>query len=51
MAKPLVFDTGPLSHFAKQQWLGVLRAVVGGRQAMAPDAVEAELRDGVGAHP
>ncbi|GGP56791.1 hypothetical protein [Saccharothrix coeruleofusca] len=49
--KALVFDTGPLSHFAKQQWLGVLRAVVGERVAKVPDAVVEELRNGVGVHP
>jgi len=27
----LIFDTGPLSHFARQNWLGVLKAVVGVR--------------------
>jgi hypothetical protein len=47
----LVFDTGPLSHFAKQQWLGVLRAVVNDRDALIPDAVEVELLAGVGSHP
>lgn len=25
----LVFDTGPLNHFARESWLGVLKAVVG----------------------
>ncbi len=29
----LVFDTSPLSHFAKENWLGVLRAVLGDRKA------------------
>ena len=39
----LVFDTGPLSHFARQNWLGVLKAVVGHRRALIPDVVVAEL--------
>lgn len=42
----LVFDTGPLSHFARQEWLGVLKAVVGDRQAIIPDVVIAELQRG-----
>ena len=42
----LVFDTGPLSHFALADWLGVLKAVVGGRQAVVPDVVADELRAG-----
>jgi predicted nucleic acid-binding protein len=42
----LVFDTGPLSHFAKQNWLGVLKAVVGERRAMIPDVVVQELTEG-----
>ena len=42
----LVFDTGPLSHFAKQNWLGVLKAVVGDRQALIPDVVVQELTEG-----
>jgi predicted nucleic acid-binding protein len=42
----LVFDTGPLSHFARQNWLGVLKAVVGDRRAIIPDVVVDELCDG-----
>ncbi len=42
----LVFDTGPLSHFARQSWLGVLKAVVGERQALIPDVVVDELSQG-----
>ncbi|SQD98398.1 conserved hypothetical protein [Parafrankia sp. Ea1.12] len=42
----LVFDTGPLSHIAKQGWLGVLKAVVGARTAVIPDVVVDELRVG-----
>jgi predicted nucleic acid-binding protein len=45
-AETLVFDTGPLSHFARQGWLGVLKAVVGSRLAIVPDVVVAELRVG-----
>ncbi|RCG21885.1 hypothetical protein DQ384_36025 [Sphaerisporangium album] len=42
----LVFDTGPLSHFAINNWLGVLKAVVGDRRAVIPDVVVDELEQG-----
>jgi predicted nucleic acid-binding protein len=42
----LVFDSGPLSHFARENWLGVLKAVVGKRRAVIPDAVVVELEYG-----
>jgi len=42
----LVFDNGPLSHFARQGWLGVLKAVVGDRTVLIPDVVVAELQAG-----
>lgn len=42
----LVFDTGPLCHFAQENWLGVLKAVVGKRTAVIPDVVAEELRIG-----
>ena len=41
---PLVFDTGPLRHFATQGWLKVLRFVVQTRSVYIPDSVEAELK-------
>jgi len=46
MAGPetLVFDTGPLRHFARADWLGALKALVGDRTALVPDTVVAELR-------
>ena len=43
-----MFDTGPLSHFARARWLGVLEAVVGDRRAVIPEAVVTELQ--LGAH-
>ncbi len=46
MPEILVFDTGPLSHFALADWLGVLKAVVGKRVAVIPDTVAVELRAG-----
>lgn len=42
----LVFDTGPLSHFARARWLDVLRIVVGDRHAVIPEAVVTELQTG-----
>ena len=44
--RDLVVDTGPLSHLA-EAWLSVLRSLAGGRAVLIPDAVEAELRQGV----
>jgi predicted nucleic acid-binding protein len=46
-----VLDTGPLSHFARSQWLGVLKAVLSDSQVIIPDVVEAELRNATGQHP
>lgn len=43
----LVFDTGPLSAFARADLLGVLEAVVGDRSAVVPSAVIEELERGV----
>jgi predicted nucleic acid-binding protein len=50
-AQILVFDTGPLSHLAQQGWLGVLRFVTGERTAIIPEAVVAELREGLPGRP
>lgn len=41
---PLVFDTGPLRHFAQQQWLGALKFITQDRGAVIPESVERELR-------
>ncbi|HVK25633.1 MAG TPA: hypothetical protein VM677_30105 [Actinokineospora sp.] len=46
MPKPVIFDTGPLTHFARAQWLGTLKAVVGERRALIPDVVVEELEVG-----
>ena len=43
----LVFDTGPLSHFARADILGVLKIVVGERRVVVPEAVVTELREGL----
>ena len=42
----LIFDTGPLSHFARADILGVLKSVVGPRSAAIPEAVVTELEQG-----
>ncbi|HWE91700.1 MAG TPA: hypothetical protein VG317_19720 [Pseudonocardiaceae bacterium] len=47
----LIFDTGPLSHFAQQGWLGILRLVVGERVAVIPDTVTDELNAGIPGRP
>ena len=50
-ADALVFDTGPMRHFAEQGWLGVLRFLAGDRPVYIPESVERELSDQVGAIP
>lgn len=47
-ANLLIFDTSPLSHFARENWLGALKAVVGDRTAVIPDVVVDELKRGLG---
>lgn len=46
----LVFDTGPLSHFARAHRLDVLRAVVADRAVVIPRPVVEELRRGARLH-
>ena len=46
----LVFDTGPLSHFARADLLGVLKLVVGKHRAIMPQAVVDELKEGLYIH-
>ncbi|WP_328340390.1 nucleotide-binding protein [Micromonospora sp. NBC_00421] len=43
----LVFDTGPLRHFAKQGWLRVLHFLAEGRPVYIPESVERELNGAV----
>lgn len=45
-----VLDTGPLSHFAKAQWLGALKVVLKDHRVLIPDVVAEELRNGSGQH-
>jgi len=40
----LVFDTGPLRHFALQGWLGVLKFLTADRAVIIPESVEFELK-------
>lgn len=47
----LVFDTGPLSHFAKGGWLGALKAVAGNRRVIVPLEVVNEIRQGAHTNP
>ena len=39
-----MFDTGPLAHFARAGWLGVLRSLVGSGRAIIPVQVVLELQ-------
>jgi len=41
----LVFDTGPLRHFALQGWIRTLDFLAGDRRVIIPESVERELRD------
>jgi len=43
-SEELVFDTGPLRHFAQQQWLVVLRFITANRRVVIPESVEEELK-------
>ncbi|MGW8851202.1 hypothetical protein ACWGNE_25920 [Streptomyces xiamenensis] len=45
-----VLDTGPLSHFAKAQWLGVLKILLKEHSVLIPDLVAEELRNGAQQH-
>jgi predicted nucleic acid-binding protein len=45
-----ILDTGPVSHFARGQWLGVLKVVLKDVRVLIPDLVEAELRTGASRH-
>ena len=43
-----VFDTGPLAHFARAGWLGVLKSLVGSSRVIIPLEVVSELRTAAG---
>lgn len=44
-SRTVVFDTGPLRHFALSGWLGVLKFLNQGTQVIIPESVEVELLD------
>ncbi len=46
-----MLDTGPLTHFARSQWLGVLKAVLHDVDVVIPDLVERELTSSVASNP
>lgn len=41
----LVFDTGPLRHFAEEGWLRVLEFLAGRRRVVIPESVYLEISD------
>jgi len=41
----LVFDTGPMRHFALRGWLGVLKFVAAERRVVIPESVAVELNE------
>jgi len=51
LSQPWIFDTGPLSHFAKAGCLGLLKLLAGNHPVVIPDVVHAELLDGLSRHP
>ena len=46
-----VVDTGPLSHFARAGWLGVLQMLAPGHVVVIPDTVEREIQGACGVYP
>lgn len=51
MNDALVFDTGPLSHFAEAGWLKILQVLAGDRAALIPEIVRAEISQATYLHP
>lgn len=51
VGQALVFDTGPLRHFALNGWLGVLKFVAAERRVVMPESVEIELKDQRASYP
>ena len=41
-ARTLVFDTGPIRHFAEAGWLGALKYITRERRVLIPESVERE---------
>jgi len=48
MSERWVVDTGPLSHFARAGWLGVLKLLAPNNTILIPDTVEREIREASG---
>lgn len=44
MSHALVFDTGPLSHFAQAGWLKILEVLAGDREVLVPEVVSDEIK-------
>lgn len=51
MSGALIFDTGPLSHFAEAGWLKILQAIAGDRNVLIPDVVRDEISGATHVHP
>jgi len=51
LSEALVFDTGPLSHFAEAGWLKILQALAGERHAIIPEIVRDEISQGTHLYP
>ncbi len=51
MSDALVFDTGPLSHFAEAGWLKILEALAADRMVVIPDVVRDEISRATHIHP
>jgi predicted nucleic acid-binding protein len=47
----LVFDTGPLSHFAEAGWLKILEVLAGDREVLVPEVVFDEIKTATHAYP
>jgi predicted nucleic acid-binding protein len=51
LTEALVFDTGPLSHFAEAGWLKILEALAGDRPVLIPEVVRVEIAEATYIHP
>lgn len=51
MSHALVFDTGPLSHFAEAGWLKILEVLAGDREVLVPEVVSEEIKTATHAYP
>jgi predicted nucleic acid-binding protein len=51
LSETVVFDGGPLSHFAEAGWLKILEAIAGDRTVVIPQLVDDELARATHAYP